>query len=555
MLDPSATAGASVPSSADLVVTGAAVYRGAAPGHAPAHAVAVRGDRIVAVGTEADVGALVGARTRVVHAPGSLLVPGFQDAHNHAPAAGRDRLHLTLHDQTGRDAYLTAIAAYADTHPQAPWILGGGWAMEHFPGGLPHKDDLDAITRDRPVFLFNRDVHGAWVNSEALRRATIDSRTPDPADGRIERDAGGEPTGMLHEGAAYSVNDHVVPPAGPAEWEAGILNAQEHLHGLGITGWQDAWVTPATLRAYRTLAADGRLTACVVGALWWDRHRGLEQIADLCEQRATGGAGSFHPTTVKIMTDGVLENRTGALLEPYCGGCGQVGDDAGITFVDRDLLAAAVTELDRLGFQVHLHTIGDRAVRNALDAVEAARRANGPTDHRHHLAHIQVVQPQDIPRFRQLGVVANCQTYWAMNDAQLTELTVPFLGPERAALMYPFGDLLRAGTTLAMGSDWAVSTADPLAQMEVATTRVDPADRGGEPFRPDQRLSLGAALDGFTRGSAYVNHDDADAGSIEVGKRADLALIDRDLFDPGSGPIGDAHVELTVASGRVVYQR
>ncbi len=540
-----------MPAPADLVLLGD-VYRGDTS-RGWAGAIAVRGDRIVALGSRADLVEHIGTSTRVVEAGGKLVVPGFQDAHVHAPFAGRNRLHLVLNDLDGRRAYLDAIAAYAAAHPDRPWILGGGWAMEHFPGGTPSKADLDAVVPDRPVFLLNRDVHGAWVNSRALELAGIDATTPDPVDGRYERAADGTLTGTLHEGAAYSFNDRHVPLPDRTEWEAAILEAQGHLHALGITGWQDAWVTPGTLDAYASLAGTGALTARVVGALWWDRHRGLEQVADLVEQRERGAVGRFHPTTVKIMTDGVLENYTGALLEPYCDGCGGHTDNSGLSFVDRDLLAAAVTELDALGFQVHLHTIGDRAVRDALDAVEAARRTNGPNDLRHHLAHVQVVQPRDVPRFRELDVVANCQAYWAQLEPQLTELTVPFLGQERVDLMYPFGDLLRAGTVLAMGSDWSVTTANPLLQMEVAVTRVGPENRGGAPFLPDQAIPLADALAAFTTGSAYVNHDDLDAGSLEVGKRADLVLLDRNLFAPDAGPIGDATVELTVASGRVVH--
>ncbi|WP_236654328.1 amidohydrolase [Streptacidiphilus anmyonensis] len=551
---------------ADVIVTGARVRLG--PGRF-AEAVAVRGGRIAAVGDAADVLELAGPRTERVHADGGLVLPGFQDAHIHAPFAGRNLLRIWLNDLPGRRAYLDAVAAYAQANPGEPWIVGGGWAMEHFPGGTPRKEDLDAIVPDRPVFLFNRDVHGAWVNSRALELAGIDRHTPDPADGRIERDpATGEPTGTLHEGAAYSFNDHHVPLPGRAEWEAAILAAQRHLHALGITGWQDAWVTPGTQAAYEALTADGRLTARVVGALWWDRHRGLEQIDDLLTRRAQGlavvspraGLGSgFLPTTVKIMTDGVLENHTGALLEPYCDGCGGHSTNSGLTYVEPELLSAAVTDLDRHGFQVHQHAIGDRAVRIALDAVAAARAANGPgLDRRHHLAHLQLIHPTDLPRFAQLDVVANLQTYWAKSEPQMDELTVPFLGPERAGLQYPFADLHASGARVAMGSDWAVTTANPLEQLEVAVTRTDPADRAIAPFLPEQRLPLDVAVDAFTAGSAYVNHD-VQAGALAVGRRADLVVLDRDVFAPGFAsadrvPVADARVLLTVASGEVVHR-
>ncbi len=540
---------------ADLLVTGATVWCGDAAGSRAA-ALAVRGDRILAVGSEAEVRRHAGRRTEHLHLPGRLVVPGFQDAHVHPPTAGRNQLTVDL-DGAVPDEYLGIVARYAAEHPEQPWIVGGGWAMEHFPGGTPVKEDLDRVVPDRPVFLFNRDVHGAWVNSRALELAGITRDTPDPPDGRIERDDAGEPTGTLHEGAAYTVSDSVVPAPGRAEWEAAILSAQSHLHRLGITAWQDAWVTPETQRAYESLVAGGRLTARVVGALWWDRHRGVDQLPDLLTRREHGrvaGLGRFVPETVKIMADGVLENGTGALLEPYCDGCGGETDNTGLSYLDADELAAAVTALDAEGFQVHVHTIGDRAVRNALDAVAAARAANGPADRRHHLAHVQLIHPDDLPRFRELGVVANCQTYWAQHEPQMDELTLPVLGRERGHRQYPFADLLRAGARLAMGSDWSVTTADPLQQMEVAVTRVDPGRRDGAPFLPEQRLSLGEALTGFTSGSAYVNHDDHDSGSLLAGRRADLAVLDTDLLADHALPIGDARVEYAVAAGRVVHQ-
>lgn len=538
--------------SADLVLTGARVWTGD-PSSPWTDSIAVQGDRIVALGADA-TGELTGPRTRRFHRPGALVVPGFQDAHVHAPFAGRNRLHVWLNDLVGRHAYLDRIAEYADANPDLPWIIGGGWAMEHFPGGTPSKSDLDAIVPDRPVFLMNRDVHGAWVNSRALDLAGIGPGTVDPADGRIERDPRtGEATGTLHEGAAYSFQDLHVPTPSREDWEAAILESQGHLHALGITGWQDAWVTPATLEAYRSLAGSDRLTARVVGALWWERHRELDQVSEFLTQRESGRVGNFHPTSVKIMTDGVLENYTGALLEPYCDGCGGHTDNHGLSYVEPDLLAAAVTELDRHGFQVHLHAIGDRAVRNALDAIEAARDANGAGDNRHHIAHVQVVQPQDVPRFRELDVVANLQAYWAQLEPQMEELTIPFLGRDRAQRQYPFGDLLRSGATLAMGSDWSVTTANPLEQIEVAVTRIDPENRGNAPFLPEQALPLEVALRAFTAGSAHVNHDD-DAGTLTVGRRADLALLDHDVFTSG-GPIADARVDLTIAGGRVVFDR
>lgn len=536
--------------SADYVITDAEIWTGSGGWGT---GLAVCGDRIAAVAEdEAELRHWIGQRTQVIPQPGRLVVPGFQDAHIHAPFAGRNRLHVFLNDLHSRADYLAAVAEYAQRNPGAEWIIGGGWAMEHFPDGNPRREDLDAIVPDRPVFLMNRDIHGAWVNSRALELGGIDAFTPDPSDGLIVRDADGLPTGTLHEGAAYRFQSEVLPAPTRADWEAAILNAQEYLHSLGITAWQDAWVTPETQAAYESLASAGTLTARVVGAQWWDRYRGLDQIPEFLTRRESAAVGNFVSTTVKIMTDGVIESQTAALTQPYCDGCGGHTDNYGLSYVDQDLLAAAVTQLDSLGFQVHMHAIGDRAVRNALDAVAAARAANGPADLRHHIAHLQLVRPADIPRFEQLAVVANCQSFWAQSEPQMDELTIPFIGRDRAQRQYPFADLLAAGTVLAGGSDWSVTTADPLLEIEVMVTRVDPAHRANPAFLPEQRVPLAAALAAFTSGSAYVNHDD-EAGRLEVGKRADLAVLDRNIFTEPVTAIGDAQVVATFAAGRPVF--
>jgi hypothetical protein len=537
---------------ADLAFTGTPIWVGDGT---TSDAIAIRDGAVVALGDE-HVRSLIGPRTEVHDGTGGLVVPGFQDCHVHAPPAARELLTIDLHElPEGRPAYLARIAAYCEANPDVDWITGGGWALDHFPETGPRREDLDAITGDRPAFLFNRDVHGAWANSAALALAGIDASTPDPSDGYFERDPDGTPTGMLHEGAAYTFNTRWVPEPTRAQWEDVILHAQRYLYALGVTGWQDAWVTPETFEAYRSLGADGRLTAQVVGALWWDRHRGLDQITEFQERRERA-AGTFRPITVKIMVDGIIENQTASMIAPYCGGCGAHGEPAsdnyGLDYVDRDLLTAALTELDSLGFQVHMHAIGDRAIRNALDAVEAAQSANGRTDRRHHIAHLQVIQPEDLARFGRLGVVANCQAYWAQSEPQMDELTVPYIGGERAALQYPFEGLRRAGARLAMGSDWPVTTANPLDQLEVAVRRIDPEYRDNAPFLPDERLSLDDALSAFTSGSAYLNHDDA-GGTLAVGKRADLAVLDQDVFEL-DGRLADVSVVTTVASGAVVHR-
>jgi predicted amidohydrolase YtcJ len=538
---------------ADVAFVNGAVYTVDA-GRSRARAVAVREGRIAAVGEDADVRGLIGPGTEVIDLAGRMLLPGFQDAHVHPVSGGLDFARCGLYDLKTAEEYARAIAAYAAAHPDRPWILGGGWSMDAFPGGTPTSAELDPLVPDRPLFLPNRDGHGAWVNGAALRLAGITRETADPPDGRIERNEAGEPSGTLHEGAMRLVGD-LMPAPTPDELFEGLRGGQAHLHALGITAWQDAIVDPTSLEngydAYLRAAAEGVLTGRVVGALWWDRQRGLEQIDDLVERREHGRAGRFAATSVKIMQDGVCENFTAAVLDPYLDANGSPTANRGISFVEPELLREAVTRLDERSFQVHFHTIAERAVREALDAIESARRANGPNDLRHHLAHIQVVHPDDVSRFRELGAVANAQPLWAAHEEQMDELTIPFLGEPRWRWQYPFASLVRSGAMLAMGSDWSVSSANPMEEIHVAVNRRYP---GAETvFLPDERLDLATSIAAFTMGSAYLNHLDGVTGSIEPGKLADLVVVDRDLFASPEDEIALASVELTMVEGERVF--
>jgi hypothetical protein len=539
---------------ADLILTGGLVHT-IDSATRRAEAVAVRGERIVAVGSAAEIDALRGPRTRVVDLAGGTLVPGFQDAHVHPIMAGVDRMQCDVRDIHPRAAVLDAIRAYADAHPALAWIVGSGWYMGDFPGGTPRREDLDAILPDRPAFLPNRDGHSTWVNSRALELAGIDRDTPDPDDGRIERDPDGAPTGCLHEGAADLV-ERLLPPTTGDEWAEGLRIGQAYLHSLGITAWQDAIVHPVNLATYRRAIAEGWLTARVEAALWWDREAGQEQVEAFVEASRSLAAdpGRLRANSVKLMVDGVLETFTGSMLEPYLGPDGRPTSNRGIDFLDPRTLGGHVARIDAAGLQPHFHAIGDRGVRNALDAVAVARAANGATDTRPHISHIQVIHPDDIPRFAALDVVANAQPLWACHETNMDELTVPFLGPERATWQYPFGSLVRSGARLAMGSDWGVSSPNPLEELEVAVNRVYPESRGKEPFLPTERLTLEESIRAFTLGSAWVNHLDQETGSITVGKLADLAVIDRDLFDRASGEIADARVLATFVGGEAVFE-
>ncbi|MBA2953409.1 amidohydrolase family protein [Nocardioides sp. MAH-18] len=485
----------------------------------------------------------VGPATGPVDVP--FLSPGFTDAHVHPVQGGLERLRCDLSEGGTRDGYLAAIRSYADAHRDAAWILGGGWAMPAFPGGTPTAADLDAVTGGRPAYLPNRDHHGAWVNSRALEIAGIDEHTPDPFDGRIERDADGRPTGTLHEGATSLVT-RFLPRTTDTDYYRALLEGQSYLHSLGVTSWQDAIVgaysgmdDPAS--TYESAAARGDLVSHVVGALWWERGRGVEQVADLVARREAMTGGRFRATTVKIMQDGVAENGTAAMLAPYLDRSGHPTGNHGHSFLTAEAIRDAVQALDAEGFQVHVHAIGDRGVREALDAFEGT----DPT-RRHHVAHLQLVHPDDVRRFAGLGVAANLQMLWACLDDQMVDLTLPVLGEERSRWQYPFGDLHRAGARLVAGSDWPVSTPDPLQAIEVGVTRRDPeSDRAA--FLPDQALTREQAWAAYTSGSAWVNHRD-DAGVLRPGAVADLVVLDRDPFAES-----DARVVSTWIDGTSVY--
>lgn len=544
----------------DTVFFGGAVFDGniARPRDS---AVAVRGGRIVAVGGD-ELQELVGVGTRLVDLAGGLIQPGFIDAHVHPIEGGLEQMRCDLSGVATKAEYLRVIGEYAAAHPEIPWILGGGWHVAAFPGGTPLASELDAVIGDRPAFLSNRDHHGAWVSSRALAMAGLTAATPDPADGRIERDADGAPSGTLHEGARLLVTA-LIPEDTDEEIYSALLSAQRYLFSHGVTGWQDAIVgdygghsdtAPQYLRAARS----GELKARVVAALWWDRNRGLEQIAELEERRAAADHPRFVASTVKIMQDGIPENRTAAMIDPYfVNGCRcETGKgESGISFVDPAKLADAVAALDARGFAAHVHAIGDRAVRESLDAFAVARQRNGVSGNRHHIAHVQVVHPEDVPRFAELGVTVNMQALWANFDPQMLELNVPLLGEERIGWQYPFADLWASGAAFCAGSDWPVTTPNPWSALHVAVNRTLPPndpDYNPTPLGARQALRLEQALSAYTKGSARINGGES-TGVIEVGGVADLVVTDRNPFAVPAEEIGDVRTVSTWISGEEVY--
>ena len=540
---------------AGLLLRDAPVYR---DGAWAGDAVAIRGGRIQAVGTGDELSGLVGPDTEVRSLAGCWLLPGFHDAHVHPVGGGLEMAQCDLSGAVEIEEYLSRIATYADTHPDAAWITGGGWSMSSFPGGVPTAELLDRVVADRPVYLPNRDHHSAWVNTRALELAGLDAATPDPADGRIERDAAGRPTGALHEGAMGLVG-RLVPEPTAADLLDALLRAQRYLHSIGVVGWQDALVGRGlgmqdTLETYLAAQRSGDLTAKVVLAQWWDRERGLEQLPELVERRRRAQAAGVRATSVKVMQDGVCETHTAALLDPYLDGHGASTHNHGLSFIAAEDLARFVTALDAEEFQVHVHALGDRAVRDSLDAVAAALAANGQRGNRHHLAHLQVVSPSDVERFAALGVVANAQPLWACRDEAMEELTLPFLPESARDRQYVFGSLQRAGARLAFGSDWPVSPAEPLWGMHVAVNRTaHDGSSGHEPLQREEALSITSAIEAYSAGSAYVNRVEDSTGRIEPGMAADLVAIDLDLLGADPTQIASASVRHTFVDGREVY--
>ncbi len=539
---------------ANLVLRHGAIYTmDAARGWA--EAVAISGSRLVFVGADRDVAAFVGPETKVVDLGGRFVLPGFHDAHVHLLSGGIELGQCDLNGSESPDEVLSRVKACAAAQPGDSWIIGGGWDLPLFPQANPHKRLLDEIAPDRPVYLSAADGHSTWVNSKALALAGMGRETPDPPRGRIERDAEGNPTGTLREAAADLVGDHL-PETTATERIAGLRRGIERAHRFGIVAAQEASAGAESLATFRALDAAGELNLRVVVANYVEPEKGVAQIADFVKRRDdVSGKAAPHvrASAAKIFADGVIEAGTAALLAPYLGERGKDGWRGEVELAP-ERFAEIATALDAAGFQIHIHAIGDRAIRASLDALEAARKANGPRDARPLLAHIQLFDPADIPRFRRLGVIADFQPLWAYADTYIVDLTEPQLGPARSRWLYPIGSLARSGAVLAAGSDWSVSSLDPLQAIEVAVTRCDPelAAPCAKPWLPEERLDLPAILAAYTIGGAYANFEEKESGSLEAGKLADLIVLDRNLFEIPAHEISEAKVLATMFEGRVV---
>jgi predicted amidohydrolase YtcJ len=533
---------------ADLVFRNGAVYPVDAV-RSWASAVAVRGGRIIYVGPDSLPAGLIGPKTEVMDLGGKMLLPGFQDAHVHPVDSGVELGECLLYDVTTPDAAADTVRAYAAAHPDATWIRGAGWQLPVFPNANPQKSLLDRVVPDRPALLYAADGHSAWVNSKALALAGVTRKTADPPNGRIERDPRTrEPSGTLRESAIDLVADKM-PEHSDAEESAGLARAQARANAFGITAVFAANEGEPELRAYSAADRKGALTLRVVAALAVGNRKDDSLLRQLRDWRTRFASARVHPIAVKLYADGVIESRTAALLQPYLDRTG----DAGTPIYDAATLDRIVIELDRDDFQIHVHAIGDRAIRMTLDAFEEARARNGARDSRHSVAHLELIDPADIPRFRDLGVVANFEALWANGDEYLTRLTEPALGPKRSRWLYPIASVARTGAVLSGGSDWSSSSLNPLDAIEMGVTHLDPDRPGMEVWNPAERVDLATMIAMYTIDAAYANRLDRETGSIEVGKLADLVVLDHNLFGIPAGRIHTVKVVRTLLEGTTVY--
>jgi len=532
------TAAAGAPR-ATLVLRGGQVYTVDAA-RTWASAVAIKDGRIVYAGDDRGVAPYAGRGTRIVELEGRMVLPGFHDSHVHPVTGGLRLVRCGLNDATSVDQLSAAVRACAAAAPSTQWLVGNGWEPRLFaPARGPRRSTLDELVPDRPAYLATPDGFTAWVNSRALGIAAIDGKTPDPPGGQIDRDATtGEPTGVLR-GTAVNLVRQKIPPATAAEYREGLRRSLAMANRFGITSLIDAAADQSVLEQYLAADRDGELTARVVASQRIDLARGVDQVKELTSRRDRFRSRRLRADSAKIFLDGEFITFTAALLEPYA----SKPEARGTLNAEPDAVTALVRRLDAEGFQVHMHVIGDRAVRVALDAFASAREANAPGDRRHQLSHLELVDPADLPRFRRLGVTANIQPLLAFGPGYLGEV-VPLLGPERARRLFPYASLFSSGAPMVVSSDWPAPSMNPLEIIQAALTN-------GE---PGQILHLPELIAAYTIGGAWLARFEALTGSIEVGKAADLVVLDRNVFDVSPGDLRHVRVLLTLLEGRPVYR-
>ncbi|WP_336660470.1 amidohydrolase [Leucobacter sp. USHLN153] len=543
----------STPSPITIFVNGTVIVEPDGPsGTVASTALAVSDGRVTALGEDAEQLAADRAEgTTIIDLQGGSLAPGIGDGHAHPVLGGSEALGPQVRAASDLQGILTAVAEWKAANPDAEWIVGASYDATFAEGGLFDARWLDEVTGDTPTILRAWDYHTAWVNSAALAAAGITADTPDPALGRIVRRADGSPMGTLQEAAANDFLADVAPAFTEDRRLEAIERATRGYAELGTTWIQDAWVEPADLELYLRAASEERLHTRVNLAFRADPARWREQLDEFIagrERVRTLAKPRLTAETVKFFVDGVIENHTAALIDPYA----DRADDRGLPNWSDAELTEAVQRFEAAGFQLHLHAIGDAANRSALNALEAARATNGPQQRPHVIAHVAVLDPADIARFAELDVIANFEPYWAQCDAVMQALTIPHIGHPREDWQYLIGSVHRSGATVTFGSDWPVTTRDWRPALSTAVTRHSHLEPGAESWLPDERISASAALAAYTTGIARQALA-ADRGTLEVGQVADAVWLSADPLAVAPEAIADIAVRGTWIAGEPTY--
>lgn len=538
------------PDAVETILTNARIYTVNA--RQPwAEALAIRGGKIIAVGANKEMAAYRGPFTKTLDAQQHLVLPGFVDCHIHFMEGSLGLTHVDLNDAGSVAEIQKRVKDYASAHPDEPWITGMGWTYPTFkPSGLPDKKFLDEVVPDRPVYLSAFDGHSSWANSKALQLAGITQDTPDPTNGKIVRDEKGEATGALKEAAGDLVSKLMPKPTRVERLTALRLGMHE-ANKFGLVRVHSAGGDFEYLDLYDQLRKDRELSVRFYVAYFLDPPGLSADAIDSIEHvRDTYHDAWISGGAVKTMLDGVVEAHTAAMLTPY-------SDDpslSGKLFWDPAKYTEAVDELDRRGFQIFTHAIGDRGVRTALDAYQHAQKKNHTPDPRPRIEHIETISAPDIKRFGKIGVIASFQPLHSYPDEDTLSIWARNAGPERAQRAWVWKSIQKEGGRLAFGSDWPVVTLNPWPGIQTAMTR---QTRDGKPdagFVPEQRLSLEDAIKGYTLGAAVAGRREETEGSLEPGKLADLIILSEDLFKMKPVDISKEEVLATMVEGKVVYE-
>lgn len=516
-----------------------------------ATALAIADERILAVGSDEDMRALARRGARVIDAQGRLVLPGFQDTHLHLQDSGTDRaLFADLEGARTVEELQQRLAASAKEQ-RSEWIRGVGWYSGIFGEHNLSRHVLDQVSSDRPIFIYASDGHSAALNSRAFEVLGLGVQSPDPENGCFVRKKDGSLQGLVYEDAIGWVRERM-PKLTDEEYAQGVRHAQSLCNRHGITGVLDALVAERHMRVYKSLDDAQELTVRIAATAKVMPAESVDDaIRRLTEMRRNYRSPMLKMHSAKFFLDGVFENRTAALIENYSDAA---GGNAPVMFEDHHL-KALFTAFDAARFQIHVHVIGDRAARAALDALAIARQENGDWPSLHQLAHVQLLDPDDIPRFAKLGVVANIQPLWARYEPSVSDVALPMVGQKRGRWMYPFKSLLDHGATIAVSSDWGVSTLNPFPIMQTAVTRQPPMRGSNWPvFLPEERLSVADVVKGYTLNAAASAWRADSTGSLEAGKYADLIVLDRDIFAVDPQEIGGTEVLLTMLAGKEVHR-